>query len=90
MDLVIPNDRVAPRSDLHSCQCVAMDVVLLQDTTPIGKEVHAPLHPSIDIVILEGGVTFTCDPYTCVRVSEDLILDELTTPLDHEEKIDKI
>lgn len=29
VDLVISNDRVAPRSDLHPSQCIAMDVVVL-------------------------------------------------------------
>ena len=29
MNFVIPNDRVTPRSNLHTGQCVAMDFVVL-------------------------------------------------------------
>ena len=81
MDLVIPNDGVAPCPDLHSGQRVAVDIVLLQHATPIGKEVHAPLQPSVDLVVLEGGVALTCDPHTCIRVGIDLVLDKLATSL---------
>lgn len=51
MDLIVSNDRVTPRPNLHSCQSVSVDVVLLQDTTSISEEVHAPLKSSIDLVV---------------------------------------
>ena len=43
VNLVIPNDRVTPRSDLHAGQCVAVDFVVLQDAPPTSEEVHTPL-----------------------------------------------
>ena len=81
VDLVIPNDGVAPRANLHAGQRVAVDIVLLQHATPIGEEVHAPLEPTVDLVIFEGGVAFSGDPHPSVRVGIDLIFDKLATPL---------
>jgi len=83
VDLIIPNDRVASRSDLHPGQCVAMDIVVFQNTTPVCKEIHAPLESPIDLVVLESRIAFTGYPYACVRVGENFVLDKLTTPLKH-------
>ena len=41
--LIVPNDRVTPCANLHPCKCVAMDIVVLQNTTPTAKEVHSSL-----------------------------------------------
>ena len=79
--LVVPDDGVAACPDLHASQGVAMDVVLLQHATPVGKEVHAPVHPSVDLVILEGGIALSRDPHTGICVGINLVLDKLATSL---------
>lgn len=81
VNLVISNDRVAPSANLHPSQSVSMDIVLLQHTTPIGKEVHTPLESSIDFVVLEGWVALSCDPHSSIRVGIDLVFNKLATPL---------
>ncbi len=81
VNFIVPNDRVAPRAYLHPCQRVPMDIVLLKHTTPICKEVHAPLQSPVNLVVLEGRVALPCDPDTCVCVGVDLVFDKLTTTL---------
>ena len=93
VNFIFSNDRIAPRSDLHPGQRVAMDIIVLQDTTPICKEVHASLKSSVDLIVLERGVAFARDPYSSIRVGKDLVLDKLTsaltdiTKIGHERKI---
>ena len=81
MNLVVSNDRVASRPNLDPCECVAMDIVVLQDTSTPSEEIHAPLQPPKDLVIAEGRVTLTSDPHSGIGVGEDLVLNELTPPL---------
>ena len=87
MDFIIPNDGVASRSDLHPGQCVAMDVVVFQNTAAICKEIHAPLESPVDLVVLKSRVAFTSYPYACVRVGENFVLDKLTSALSHGHRI---
>lgn len=79
--LIVPNYRVTPSPDLDPCQGVAMDIIVFQNTTPTGKEVHAPLQSPVDVVVLESGVTLASDPDTGVGVGINLILNELPSAL---------
>ena len=51
MNPIVPNDGVAPCTNLHPSKCVAMNIVILQNTTPTSKEVHAPLKAGEDLVV---------------------------------------
>lgn len=81
MYLVIPDDRVTPCAYLHTRQRVAMDIIVLQYTTPTSKEVYTSLHPTMNFVVLESRIAFTCDPHTCVRVGVYLVVNELPSTL---------
>ena len=81
MNLVIPNDGVAPRPYLDPGERVAMDIVVLQDAPPTSEEVHAPLETAKDLVVTESGVALACYPDSSIRVGKYLVLDKLTTPL---------
>lgn len=81
MNLIISDDRVAPRSDLNPSQCVAMDFIVLQNTTPTSKEVHSPLESTVYLIVLECGVALSCDPHTSVCIGIDLVLNELPSSL---------
>ena len=84
VDFIVPNYRVTPGTDLYPCECVAMDIVVLQYATPTSKEVHAPLHSAVDLVVLEGGVAFTRDPDTSVGVGVYLVVYKLSSTLERE------
>ena len=43
MNLVVSNDRVAPCPNLDPRECVAMDIVVLEDTSTPSEKIHAPL-----------------------------------------------
>ncbi len=81
VDFIVPNDRVAPRSDLYTRKRVSMDIVILQNTTPICKEVHTPLKSPVNLVILKSGIAFASDPHASVGIGEYLVLDKLTSSL---------
>ena len=81
MNLVVPNDRVAPRPNLDPRKRVAVDIVVLQNPPPPSEKVDAPLEPPEDFVVSESGVAFARDPDTSVCVGKDLVLDELTPSL---------
>ncbi len=79
---VIPDDRVTPRPNLHTGQRVAVNIIVLQDTTPTSKEVHAPLETGKYLVVQQGGVAFAGDPYPGVGVGENPVLNELPSTLE--------
>ena len=81
VNLVAPNDRVTPSSDLNPGQRVAIDFVVLQNTTSTSKEVHASLLSTVDFVVLQRWVALSGDPHTSVRVGIDLVLYELSSTL---------
>ena len=81
MDLVVSDDGVATRSDLYPGQRVAVDVVVLQNTTSASKEVHAPLEATEDLVVSQCRIALAGDPNSGIGVGKDLVFDELTTPL---------
>lgn len=43
MNTIVPNDGIAVGADLDSCECVTMNVVVLDQATPLSKYVHASL-----------------------------------------------
>ena len=81
MNLVIPNDRVAPRPNLDPSQRVAMDIIILQNPSPSAEKVDPTLKPPKYLVVSEGWVAFTGNPHSGVRVGKYLVLNKLTTPL---------
>ena len=81
VNLVIPNNRVAPRPYLDPRQRVAMDIVFLEYAPPTSKEVHAPLETAEYLVVTESRVALTGDPDAGIGVGKYLVLYELAPPL---------
>jgi len=50
MDFVVSNDGIAPSSDLNSCQCVAVDVIILNQTATFSKYVYTTLMSIVDLI----------------------------------------
>lgn len=62
MDLVVTNYRIAGRSNLNAGQCIAVDVVVLDQATTFAKDVHSTLVAIVDLVLPDGGIAVRCDP----------------------------
>ena len=81
VDLIVPNYRVAPSSNLNPSQGVAVNIIVLQNPSPPSKKVHAPLETPEDFVVTQGWVAFTSDPDTSVSVGKYFVLNELAPSL---------
>ena len=81
MDLIVSNDGVTPSTDLYTSQCVAMDIVVLQNPPPTSKEVHSPLETRVYLVVPQGGATLAGDPNPCIRVCINFVFNKLASTL---------
>ena len=50
VDFVVSDDRITPSPHLDSCQCVPIDVIVLNQTTTFSKYVYAALMSIVDLV----------------------------------------
>jgi len=50
VDFVVSDDGVAASPHLNSCQCIAVDVIVLNQTAAFSKYVYAALMSVIDLV----------------------------------------
>jgi len=50
VDFVVSDDGVTPGSHLNSCQCIAVDVIVLDQTATFSKYVYATLMSIVDLV----------------------------------------
>ena len=90
VDPIVSYNGITSCPNLHPCQRVAMDVIILQNTTPTSKEVHTPLESRKDLVVEQCGVALASDPDPSIRVGINLVLNELSTSLQGNKKRIKI
>ena len=50
VDFIVSDDRVAPSSHLYSCQGIAIDVIILNQTATFSKYVYATLMSVVYLV----------------------------------------
>ena len=50
VDFIVPDDGVAPSPHLYSCQGIAIDVIILDQTATFAKYVYATLMSVVDLV----------------------------------------
>lgn len=56
---------------------LTIDVIVLDKSTPIPKDIHATLQAIVDLIPPNGGIAVGGDPHTSILIGVNLVLDEL-------------
>ena len=66
MDFVVSDDGIAPSSHLNSRQCIAVDVVILDQTATFSKYVYATLMSIVNLIFPTPKTSVKCLEYLAV------------------------